>query len=268
MKKKWAFNRKKYGYFIIIFGILFIIPIAIYLLALAIDISFNFPWHTSLNWQSTLNYFGMLYGSLLGFSGIILTILYTQRQAALQKEQADIVRKSDNAISAMPYINMEFQTIATFPATSPNLLKLNAKEDEDSNKKVYVRIKIKNRGRGSATELYLFTQNEENKEYNQLISYDQTSVDFIEVNEQEMLELTIEYDIEKDEKTVYPYLEIRVQYHDIFFNKYIENHNIYFRKQGSLFEEGLISLRSKKICDSKGNTLPIGVESDDRIAIV
>lgn len=247
--------------------ILLVIPIFVYIIVLIIDISYDFPLDTVLNWESSLNYFGTVYGSLLGFLGVIITILYTQNQVKKQKKEADLVRLSDNALAVMPYMHIKSVESYSFPNDKNLGLNLHAQVGTEYNETAYMDFIITNKGRGAVTELYLFTKNHSDTEYNQLISDDQTSTDFIDIGESQKLRIEINYSsIDSDKK--YPFLKVRFEYNDVFFNTYKENHTFYFEIDNSNFKDSWSSLRSKHVYDPKGNLLQIGIDSMDRIPIV
>lgn len=246
--------------------ILLVIPIFVYLIALVIDIFYDVPLDTVLSWESSLNYFGTVYGSLLGFLGVIITILYTQNQVAKQKKEADLIRVNDNAISVMPYMHIKFIGSANFTSYKHYDLELNASEGENADQTIYMHYKVTNKGKGAATELYLFTPNDSDTEFNQLISYDQSHIDFIDISEEKELRIKINYSSIDSDK--YPFLKIRFEYKDVFFNNYKENHEFYFKIKNTSIENNFTSLRSKHVFDPKGNALQIGIDSTDRIPIV
>lgn len=247
--------------------ILLVIPIFVYVIVLIIDISYDFPLDTVLNWESSLNYFGTVYGSLLGFLGVIITILYTQNQITKQKKEADLVRLSDNALAVMPYMHIKPVTSYSFPNDKNLSLKLHAQEGTNFNETAYMDFIITNKGQGAVTELYLFTKNNSDTKYNQLISYDQTSTDFIDIGERQKLRIEINYSSTDSDKK-YPFLKVKFEYNDVFFNTYKENHIFYFEIDKSSLGNSLSSLRSKHVYDPKGNLLQIGIDSIDRIPIV
>lgn len=246
--------------------ILLIIPIFVYLIALIIDVSYDIPLDTVLSWESSLNYFGTVYGSLLGFLGVIITILYTQNQVTKQKKESDLIRVNDNAISVMPYMHMEFIGSTNFVSSKHYDLELNASEGKNADQIIYMDYKVTNKGKGAATELYLFTTNDSDKEFNQLISCDQSHINFIDMSEEKELRIKINYSPKDNDE--YPFLKIRFEYKDMFFNNYKENHEFYFKIKNNWIENNFTSLRSKHVFDPKGNRLQIGIDSTDRVPIV
>lgn len=90
-------------------------------------------------------------------------------------------------------MHIKFIGSANFTSYKHYDLELNASEGENADQTIYMHYKVTNKGKGAATELYLFTPNDSDTELNQLISYDQSHIDFIDISEEKELRIKINY---------------------------------------------------------------------------
>lgn len=268
-KMSIAVKKMVLAYPVVSIIILLVIPIIVYLIVLIIDTSYDVPLDTVLNWETSLNYFGTVYGSLLGFLGVIITILYTQKQVTKQRKEADLIRLSDNAITVMPYMHIEYKSQSQYRSYDRYVLSLQDKHKSiELSKTIFINLDFKNKGRGSMIDLELFNSViSSNKTDRQSNSDKYLKKDFLDISEQLNLSLEIKYS-PKEKSGQHFYVEIHFEYKDVFFNRYKEKHDLNFKIVDSNLYFVASYLIYKEVFNPKGIPLQIGIDSIDTVPTI
>lgn len=253
-----------------------IIAIIVFLIFFVLDVCVINKDRPIITVADSLSYFGSIIGAILGLGGVILTIQYTQRTTETQRKEYIREKKTDNALSVCPLLQIRFKEVEINGKYNIDVIEKSV-ENSDPQWENFT-FQVLNMGKGVAQNLRIYAQHVPNRQDFVQISdpelqYCPLFVPYINVNEDMNFWVTLYYnyqDIAERELL----MRINLEYTDIFLNSYTEFYDFHFniirlpvsapKYHGFLVpfkvSFGGKELISKIVKDRNGETLDMGIE--------